>query len=73
MPRSPIAFAGRRDPKHSLTYRYRWSEGVPLRESQDSLAVNWLGGSITDAKGKTTYDWNTQLWVWYMTWRRVKS
>jgi hypothetical protein len=46
----------RRPGKHSLTYRYRWIEGVPLRDGKDALAVNWLAVSITDAKGKTTYD-----------------
>jgi hypothetical protein len=46
----------RRPGKHTLTYRYRWIEGVPLRDGKDALAVNWLAVSITDAKGKTTYD-----------------
>jgi hypothetical protein len=39
-----------------LTYRYRWIEGVPLRDGKDAMNVNWLGVSILDAKGKTTYD-----------------
>ncbi|HEV7879187.1 transposase, partial [Bradyrhizobium sp.] len=43
--------AGRR-----LTYRYRWFEGVPLRDSKEAMLVNWLGITITDAKGKITYD-----------------
>ncbi len=42
--------------KRSLTYRYRWIEGVPLRDGKDAMNVNWLGVSILDAKGKTTYD-----------------
>jgi hypothetical protein len=46
----------RKPGKHSLTYHYRWIENVPLRDGRDALAVNWLGVSITDAKGKTTYD-----------------
>jgi hypothetical protein len=46
----------RRPGKHSLTYHYRWIEGVPLRDGKDALAVNWLEVSIADAKGKTTYD-----------------
>jgi DDE family transposase len=36
-----------------LTYRYRWFEGVPLRDSKDAMVVNWLG--ITNAKGKVAY------------------
>ena len=40
----------------SRTYRYRWIEGVPLRDGKDARNVNWLGVSILDAKGKTTYD-----------------
>ncbi len=39
-----------------LTYRYRWFEGVPLRDSTDAMLVNWLGITITDANGKITYD-----------------
>jgi hypothetical protein len=39
-----------------LTYRYRWFEGVPLRDSKDAMLVNWLAITITDAKGKITYN-----------------
>jgi hypothetical protein len=46
----------RRPGKRSLTYRYRWIEGVPLRDGKDALAVNWLGVTIRDETGKTTYD-----------------
>ena len=46
----------RRPGKHSLTYRYRWIEAVPLRDGKGALNVNWLGVSITDETGKTTYD-----------------
>ena len=46
----------RRPGKHSLTYRYRWIEGVPLRDGKDALAVNWLAVTITDRQGKATYD-----------------
>jgi len=46
----------RKPGNRSLTYRYRWIEGVPLRDGKDALTVNWLGVSILDAKGKTTYD-----------------
>jgi hypothetical protein len=40
----------------SRTYRYRWIAGVPLRDGKDALKVNWLGVTITDDKGKVTYD-----------------
>ena len=46
----------RRPGKRSLTYRYRWIEAVPLRDGKDALPVNWLGVTITDETGKTTYD-----------------
>ena len=39
-----------------LTYRYRWFEGAPLREGTDARLVNWVGVTITDAKGRVTYD-----------------
>jgi hypothetical protein len=39
-----------------LTYHYRWMSGVPLRDGKDALNVNWVAVTITDAKGKTTYD-----------------
>ena len=35
----------RKPGKRSLTYRYRWIEGVPLRDGKDALNVNWLGVS----------------------------
>ena len=46
----------RRPGNLSRTYRYRWIEGVPLRDGKDAMNVNWLGLSILDAQGKTTYD-----------------
>ena len=46
----------RRPGKRNLTYRYRWIEAVPLRDGKDAMDVNWLGVSILDANGKTTYD-----------------
>ena len=69
-PLDELVVIERRPGKHSLTYRYRWIEGVPLRDGKagvptdrsssvgwkDALTVNWLGVSIVDAKGKTTYD-----------------
>ena len=39
----------------SLTYRYRWFKEVPLRDGTDARLVDWVGITITDAKGKTTY------------------
>lgn len=42
--------------KKRLTYRYRWIEGVPLRDAKDALNVNWIAVTITDARGKKTYD-----------------
>ena len=39
-----------------LTYRYRWFENAPLRDGTDAMLVNWVGVTITDAKGKLTYD-----------------
>jgi hypothetical protein len=46
----------RKPGKRSLTYRYRWIEAVALRDGKDALTVNWLGVTITDEKGKPTYD-----------------
>jgi hypothetical protein len=46
----------RKPGNRSLTYRYRWIEGVPLRDGKDALTVNWLAVTILDAKGKATYD-----------------
>jgi len=39
-----------------LTYRFRWFEGAPLRDAHDAVLVNWVGVTITDAKGHVTYD-----------------
>jgi len=39
-----------------LAYRYRWFEQAPLRDGHDAMLVNWVGVTITDAKGKVTYD-----------------
>jgi hypothetical protein len=46
----------RREAGKPSTYRYRWFTGAPLRDSKDALNVNWLALTITDAKGKVTYD-----------------
>ncbi len=50
------AVTERKPGRRSLTYRYRWINGVPLRDGKDAMNVNWLGVSILDANGKTTYD-----------------
>jgi hypothetical protein len=46
----------RKEGRKKLTYRYRWFTAAPLREGKDALKVNWIGLTITDASGKTTYD-----------------
>lgn len=38
-----------------VTHRYRWLEGVPIRDGEDALLVNWLEIEIVDPSGKTTY------------------
>jgi hypothetical protein len=38
-----------------LTYRFRWFEGAPLRDGQDAMLANWVGITVTDAKGQVTY------------------
>jgi hypothetical protein len=46
----------RKEGRKKLTYRYRWFTAAPLREGKDALKVNWIGLTITDTSGKTTYD-----------------
>ena len=36
-------------------HRYRWMNGVPLRDGADALAVNWLEVEIAKPGGKVTY------------------
>jgi len=36
-------------------HRYRWMEGVPLRDGKDALTVNWLEIEISKPNGKVTY------------------
>jgi hypothetical protein len=38
-----------------VTHRYRWLEGVPIRDGKDALLVNWLQIEIVDPAGKVTY------------------
>src|SRR5271169_283623 len=40
--------------KHQL-WSYRWANGVRLRNSDDSLNVNWVELSISDEDGKKTF------------------
>jgi hypothetical protein len=53
----------RKEGARKLSYRYRWFNEVPLRDSKDALSVNWLGLTVTDAKGRVVYDgaWVTSL------------
>jgi hypothetical protein len=46
----------RKEGAKKLTYRYRWFKGAPLRDGADALNVNWIGVTITDAKGKVSYN-----------------
>jgi hypothetical protein len=45
------------------TRRYRWIEGVPLRDGKDAVPVNWIGFEIVDGKGHVKYSmaWVTSL------------
>jgi hypothetical protein len=45
----------RKEGAKKLSCRYRWFSKAPLRD-KDGLDVNWIGLTIADAKGKTTYD-----------------
>jgi hypothetical protein len=49
-----------------VTHRYRWLEGVPLRDGKDAMLVNWLEIEIVDPVGKVTYSNSlvTDLAVW---------
>jgi hypothetical protein len=42
-----------------LSYRYRWVSGVPLREQQPTLEVNWLEMTITNKRNGTQVYFNT--------------
>lgn len=46
----------RRPGGRTLTYSYRWIQGVPLRDGKQALAVNWFAVRIVDGTGKTTYN-----------------
>jgi hypothetical protein len=41
--------------KQRFIHRYRWLEGVPLRDGADALHVNWFEIEIRNDRGQTTY------------------
>jgi len=41
--------------KQRFTHRYRWLQGVPLRDGADALHVNWFEIEIRNDRGETTY------------------
>lgn len=43
------------DGKQRLTEHYRYMNQVPLRDSDDSLMLNWCELTVTDADGKIVY------------------
>jgi hypothetical protein len=45
------------------TRRYRWIEGVPLRDGKDAAMVNWIGFETFDRTGRAKYSiaWITSL------------
>ena len=45
----------RKEGARTVTVIYRWFNGAPMRDGKDALDVNWIGMTIADAKGKTTY------------------
>jgi hypothetical protein len=53
----------RKEGRKTIVTRYRWFTEAPLREPAptkkgdgDALNVNWIGVTITDGNGKTTYE-----------------
>ena len=42
-------------PGKRLTHCYRWFQDAPLRDGCDAMLVNWVGVTVTDARGKITY------------------
>jgi hypothetical protein len=46
----------RKEGSKTTTARYRWFTGAPLRDGKDALMVNWVGVTLTNDKGKVTYD-----------------
>jgi hypothetical protein len=46
----------RKDGARTMTARYRWFTGAPLRDGKGALDVNWFRVTIAGAKGKAAYD-----------------
>ena len=45
----------KKDGARTVTVTYRWFNGAPMRDGKDALDANWIGMTIADARGKTTY------------------
>jgi hypothetical protein len=45
-----------KDGGKTVMARYRWFTDAPIRDGNDALIVNWVGVTLTDAKGKVTYN-----------------
>jgi len=45
----------RKDRAKTLTITYRWFNDAPLRDGKDALKANWIGMTISNAKGAVTY------------------
>jgi hypothetical protein len=41
--------------QQKYVHRYRWIQGVPLRDGEDALKVNWFEIEIINARGEVTY------------------
>jgi hypothetical protein len=41
--------------KQKYIHRYRWIQGVPLRDGEDALKVNWFEIEILNPRGEVTY------------------
>lgn len=41
--------------KQKYVHRYRWIQGVPLRDGEDALKVNWFEIEILNPRGEVTY------------------
>ena len=41
--------------KQNYVHRYRWIQGVPLRDGEDALKVNWFEIEILNPRGEVTY------------------
>lgn len=51
----PTVTTKRRTGKVEETYTYRYLNGVPLRDSEDALLVNWCEITVSRPDGKVTY------------------